>query len=110
MLVLESTMPRRALTDEQRALGRALGAEIEERRRGLSAAQVAEAAHVETMTLRKLERGRVPTPSFFFIADIAEALSLSIDELATAAKLRAAQTSAENPSDWHEQTSSAPAE
>ncbi len=106
MSVLKSTMPRRALTAEQRALGKALGAEIQERRRGLSAVQVAEAANVEIMTLRKLEQGRVPTPGFFFIADIADALSMPMDELATAARSRAARASAETPRDWHARTGS----
>jgi transcriptional regulator with XRE-family HTH domain len=102
-------MPRRALTDQQRALGRALGAEIQERRHGLSATQVAEAAHVEVMTLRKLERGRVPTPGFFFIADIAQALSMPMDELAAAARLRAAEVSTEEADRFRAQPDSAAA-
>ena len=86
-------MPRRLLTEAQKVLGQALGAEIQSRRSGRSAAQIADAAHVRLDTLRKLEQGGVSTPGFFLIADIAAALEAPLDELAAAARSRAGQAS-----------------
>jgi transcriptional regulator with XRE-family HTH domain len=42
---------------------------------------VAAAAGISVETLRKIERGRVPTPAFFTVAAIADAVDLSLDEL-----------------------------
>lgn len=44
---------------------------------------VAAAAGISVETLRKIERGRVPTPAFFTVAAIADAVGLSLDDLRT---------------------------
>lgn len=81
-------MPRPALTDEQRALGVALGVEIQRRRSGRSAADLAAAAGVRLDTLRKLEQGGIPTPGFFLIVEIADALEAPLEDLAAEARRR----------------------
>lgn len=43
--------------------------------------EVAAAAGISVETLRKIERGRIPTPAFFTVAAIAEAVGLSLDEV-----------------------------
>lgn len=82
-------MPRSELSQQQKALGAALGHEIQLRRAGRSAASLAEAAGVRLDTWRKLEQGGTPTPGFFLVADIAQALEATLDELAGAARQRA---------------------
>ncbi len=42
---------------------------------------VAAAAGISVETLRKIERGRVPTPAFFTVAALCEAVGLSLDAL-----------------------------
>lgn len=42
---------------------------------------VAASAGISAETLRKIETGRAPTPAFFTVAALAEALGLSLDEL-----------------------------
>jgi len=42
---------------------------------------IAAAAGISAETLRKIERGRVPTPAFFTVAAIATAVGLSLDAL-----------------------------
>jgi len=51
---------------------------------------VAAQARISVETLRKIETGRVPTPAFFTVAAVAEAVGLSLDELvdATVEQLR----------------------
>lgn len=44
--------------------------------------EVAAEAGISVETLRKIESGRIPTPAFFTIAALAQALDLSLDELA----------------------------
>lgn len=79
-------MARLALTQEQKNLGRSLGAEIQRRRAGTPASQLASNSGVNLDTWRKVEQGEVPTPGFFLVADIAEALDVSMDDLADAAR------------------------
>ena len=43
---------------------------------------VADAAGISVETLRKIETGRIPTPSFATVAAVAAAVDLSLDELA----------------------------
>ncbi len=43
---------------------------------------VADAAGISVETLRKIETGRIPTPAFFTVAALCEALSISLDALA----------------------------
>lgn len=42
---------------------------------------VATAAGISVETLRKIERGRVPTPAFFTVAAVADAVGISLDAL-----------------------------
>ncbi len=44
--------------------------------------QVAATARLSAETLRKIEAGRVPTPAFFTVAALADALGVSLDEIA----------------------------
>ncbi|AXX30806.1 putative DNa-binding protein [Actinosynnema pretiosum subsp. pretiosum] len=43
--------------------------------------QIATHAGISVETLRKIERGRIPTPAFFTVAALAEAVGLSLDQL-----------------------------
>lgn len=43
---------------------------------------VAAASGVAVETLRKIEAGRIPTPAFFTIVALAEALDLPLDQIA----------------------------
>lgn len=74
-------MSREALTDEQKQRGRALGQAIRRLRGNKAAEDLAVAAGVRLDTLRKFEQGRIPTPGFFFIADVAWALKIDLDGL-----------------------------
>ncbi|GAA3076604.1 hypothetical protein GCM10020000_72560 [Streptomyces olivoverticillatus] len=49
-----------------------------------SMVEVAATAGLSAETLRKIETGRAPTPAFFTIAALANALGLTLDTLATA--------------------------
>lgn len=76
-------MPRPPVPDDAREHGRALGRLLGSARDtdGRSAQEVAQAARLSVDTLRSLESGRVPTPSFLTVSRIAGALALSLDEL-----------------------------
>ncbi|MEU2438082.1 helix-turn-helix domain-containing protein [Streptomyces rubradiris] len=74
-------MVRTPLTPEERDRGERLGLLLREARGDRSMADVAAAAGVSAETLRKIETGRAPTPAFFTVAALAEALGLSMDEL-----------------------------
>lgn len=43
--------------------------------------EIAAAAGISVETLRKIERGRVPTPAFFTVAALCDAVGLSLDRL-----------------------------
>jgi transcriptional regulator with XRE-family HTH domain len=75
-------MVRIPLTPAQRAVGLALGAELRAARAGRPMTIVADAAGISVETLRKIETGRIPTPSFATVAAVAAAVDLSLDELA----------------------------
>jgi len=75
-------MVRVPLSPEQRAAGLALGAELRAARGGRPMTVVADAAGISVETLRKIETGRIPTPSFATVAAVAAAVDLSLDELA----------------------------
>jgi transcriptional regulator with XRE-family HTH domain len=45
--------------------------------------EIAAAAGVCVETLRKIEHGRVPTPAFFTVVAIAEAVGLPLEQLST---------------------------
>jgi hypothetical protein len=86
-------VPRPPLTDEQKRLGRSLGAEIQRRRGRTAASALALSSGVNLDTWRKVEQGEVPTPGFFLVADIAAALQVTLDDLASAARNDAEQES-----------------
>ena len=74
-------MVRTALTPSERARGERLGAVLRRARGERSVVEVAAAAGVSVETLRKIERGRVPTPAFFTVAALADAVGLALDVL-----------------------------
>lgn len=80
-------MVRTPLTPWERERGERFGALLREARGERSMVEVAAVAGVSAETLRKIETGRAPTPSFFTIAALAFALDLSLDELAAACAL-----------------------
>ncbi|ROQ41580.1 DNA-binding XRE family transcriptional regulator [Frondihabitans sp. PhB188] len=61
--------------------GRRLGALLRRARADRSMLDVALAAGLSPETLRKIETGRVATPSFPTIAALADVLGLSLDEV-----------------------------
>lgn len=75
-------MVRIPLTGEQLERGRRLGRRLREARGSRSMVDIAELAGISVETLRKIEAGRIATPAFFTVAAVAEALGLSMDELA----------------------------
>ncbi|MCJ1681321.1 helix-turn-helix domain-containing protein [Streptomyces sp. APSN-46.1] len=74
-------MVRTPLTPEERERGERLGALLRESRGGRSIVEVAASAGLSPETLRKIETGRAPTPAFFTVAALAEALGLSLDDV-----------------------------
>ncbi|MFE6748317.1 helix-turn-helix domain-containing protein [Kitasatospora purpeofusca] len=80
-------MVRTPLTPGERERGERFGVLLREARGGRSMVEVAAAAGVSAETLRKIETGRAPTPSFFTVVALAYALGLSLDELAASAAL-----------------------
>jgi len=75
-------MVRPMLTAEERARGQRLGAFLRQARAGRSMVDVAAQAGVPVETLRKIEAGRIPTPAFFTVAALADALGLELSHLA----------------------------
>lgn len=76
-------MVREPLTPEQREYGRRLGSALREARGTRALAEVALVAGISPETLRKIETGRIATPSFAAVAAVTRALGLSLDEVAT---------------------------
>ncbi|MFG2292462.1 helix-turn-helix domain-containing protein [Streptomyces sp. NPDC048603] len=74
-------MVRTPLTPEERERGERLGRLLREARGSRSMVEVAASAGLSAETLRKIETGRAPTPAFFTVAAVAEALGLSMDDL-----------------------------
>ncbi|SDM48792.1 helix-turn-helix domain-containing protein [Allokutzneria albata] len=74
-------MVRVPLSESERERGVRLGQALRAARAGRSMAEVALNAGISTETLRKIETGRIPTPAFFTVAALAEALGLSMDTL-----------------------------
>lgn len=77
-------MVRVPLTDEERERGERLGRALRTARAGRSMADVAVEAGISVETLRKIETGRIPTPAFFTVTAIADAVGLPLDELRAA--------------------------
>ncbi|GAA0222545.1 helix-turn-helix transcriptional regulator [Saccharothrix mutabilis subsp. mutabilis] len=74
-------MVRQPLTQSDRDRGERLGDALRRARGERSMVQVATAAGISVETLRKIERGRIPTPAFFTVAALADAVGLSLDDL-----------------------------
>lgn len=74
-------MVRLALTEQERERGAVLGAALRRARGARPVREVARAAGVAEETVRKIERGAVPTPALFTVAAIADVLGLPLDEL-----------------------------
>jgi transcriptional regulator with XRE-family HTH domain len=77
-------MVRQPLTPSDRERGERLGEILRLARGPRSMVDVAAAAGISVETLRKIERGRVPTPAFFTVAALCEAVGLSLDALSRA--------------------------
>ncbi len=77
-------MVRIPLTPADRERGERLGGLLRAARADRSLGEVAGAAGISTETLRKIESGRIPTPTFFTVSALAGALDLSLDTIAAA--------------------------
>ena len=82
-------MVRPMLTAEERARGQRLGAVLRQARGERSMVEVAALAGVPVETLRKIETGRIPTPAFFTVVALAEAVGVPLGALAATADLPA---------------------
>jgi transcriptional regulator with XRE-family HTH domain len=74
-------MVRPPLSERDRERGERLGGLLREARGQRSMVEVAARAGISVETLRKIERGRVPTPAFFTVAAIAATVGVSLDDL-----------------------------
>jgi DNA-binding phage protein len=74
-------MVRLPLSPSEVQRGRRLGALLRQARSERSMVEVASTAGISPETLRKIETGRVATPSFATIAAITTTLGLSLDEI-----------------------------
>jgi transcriptional regulator with XRE-family HTH domain len=74
-------MVREPLSIADRLRGERLGDLLREARGARSITVVALQAGISPETLRKIERGRIPTPAFFTVVAVAGVLELSLDEL-----------------------------
>ncbi|GAB3351714.1 helix-turn-helix transcriptional regulator [Amycolatopsis echigonensis] len=77
-------MVRVPLTDEERSRGERLGLVLRAARARRSMVDVAAEAGISVETLRKIETGRIPTPAFFTVAAIADAVGMPLDRLRVA--------------------------
>ncbi|HVV22651.1 MAG TPA: helix-turn-helix transcriptional regulator [Pseudonocardiaceae bacterium] len=77
-------MVRVPLTPAERERGERLGHLLRAARGERSMADVAVHAGISTETLRKIETGRIPTPAFFTIVALADALDINLSLLADA--------------------------
>lgn len=74
-------MVRQPLTQAEKVRGMRLGSRLRAARGERTGVEVAAAAGISVETLRKIEHGRVPTPAFFTVVAIANAVGLPIDVL-----------------------------
>jgi transcriptional regulator with XRE-family HTH domain len=74
-------MVREPLSIADRLRGERLGDLLREARGPRSITDVALQAGISPETLRKIERGRIPTPAFFTVVAVAGVLGLSLDAL-----------------------------
>jgi transcriptional regulator with XRE-family HTH domain len=77
-------MVRHPLTPEQIQAGKRLGALLRRARADRDLGDVAQAAGISPETLRKIETGRLPTPSFGTIVCLSGALGVPLQDLAAA--------------------------
>jgi transcriptional regulator with XRE-family HTH domain len=75
-------MVRSPLTPQQLAAGKRLGAYLRHARGDRKLTEVADAASISPETLRKIETGRLATPSFTTVAALAAVLETPLDDLA----------------------------
>ncbi|WP_375002023.1 helix-turn-helix domain-containing protein [Gordonia sp. PS3] len=73
-------MVRLPLTPEQLAAGRRLGVLFRSARADRDPVRVAAAAGISPETLRKLESGRMPSPSFGTVVGLCAALEMPVDD------------------------------
>ena len=76
-------MVREPLSIGDRLRGERLGELLRKARGAHSITDVALRAGISPETLRKIERGRIPTPAFFTVVAVADVLELSLDGLLT---------------------------
>lgn len=74
-------MVRVPLTPAEVRRGHQIGALLREARGERTLADVAAGAGVSPETLRKIETGRIPTPSFTTVAQLAAEVGLSLDAI-----------------------------
>lgn len=74
-------MVRPPLSGAERERGRALGVLLREARAGRSMVEIAACSGVPVETLRKIESGRIPTPAFFTVMALAQALGVRPEDL-----------------------------
>jgi len=87
-------MVRVPLTEQDRARGTALGALLRQARGPRPVREVAAAAGLAEETVRKIERGGVPTPALFTVAALADVLDLQLDQLVRLASATSTDSSA----------------
>jgi transcriptional regulator with XRE-family HTH domain len=85
-------MVRVPLTGSERERGECLGKALRKARGARSITDVAAAAGISPETLRKIERGRIPTPAFFTVAAVADVLGLSLDTVLSHVRDQVADT------------------
>ena len=74
-------MVRPPLSRQDHDRGARLGAALRAARGERTSVEIAAVAGVSVETLRKIEHGRVPTPAFFTVVAIAEAVGLPLEHL-----------------------------
>ncbi|NKQ58497.1 helix-turn-helix transcriptional regulator [Amycolatopsis sp. K13G38] len=82
-------MVRVPLTEAERERGERLGAVLREARGSRSMGEVAAEAGISVETLRKIETGRIPTPAFFTVVAVADAVGLPLESLRAAVPVSA---------------------
>ena len=85
MVLVLVLMVRVPLTTEERERGERLGAVLRQARAERSMVEVAAEAGISVETLRKIETGRIPTPAFFTVSAIADAVGMPLENLRDAA-------------------------
>ena len=74
-------MVRAPLNQDQRDRGEQLGCALRLARGDRSMVEIATASGISVETLRKIEKGRIPTPAFFTVVAVADVVGLSLDAL-----------------------------